>query len=61
MGDLFALCQQIIARKRNFVSAEVVYQKLHASITLENWNRSARQIRGCWPLAALPDFVDPGS
>ena len=24
-----------IARKRNFVCAEVVYQKLHASITLE--------------------------
>ena len=43
-----------IARKRNFVSAEVVYQKLHASITLEIWKRSARQIRACWALAALP-------
>ena len=37
------------ARKRNFVSAEVVYPKLHASITLEIWKRSARQIRACWP------------
>ena len=51
-----------IARKRNFVSAEVVYEKLHAvSITLEIWKRSARQIRVCWPLAALPDSVDPES
>ena len=50
-----------IARKRNFLSAEVVYQKLHASITLEIWKRSARQIRSCWPLAALPDSLDPES
>ena len=50
-----------ITRKRNFVSAEVVNQKLHASITLEFWKRSARQIRACWPLAALPDSLDPES
>ena len=50
-----------IARKPNFVSAEVVYQKLHASITLEIWKRSARQIRACWPLAALLDSLDPES
>ena len=48
-----------IARKRNFVSAKVVYQKLHASNTLEIWKRSARQIRACWPLAALLDSLDP--
>ena len=50
-----------IARKRNFVSVEVVYQKLHASITLEIWKRSARQIRASWPLAAVPDSLDPES
>ena len=50
-----------IARKRDFVSAEVVYQKLHASITLEIWKRSAQQIRASWPLGALPDSVDPES
>ena len=50
-----------VACKRNFVSAEVVHQKLHASITLEIWKRSARQIRACWPLAALPDSLDPES
>ena len=31
-----------IARKRNVVSAEVVFQRLHSSITLEIWKRSAR-------------------
>ena len=50
-----------IARKRTFVSAEVVYQKLHASITLEIWTRSARQIPACSPLAALPDSLEPES
>ena len=48
------------ARIRNFVSAEVC-QKLHASITLEIWKRSARQIRACSPLAALPDSLDDES
>ena len=48
-----------IARKRNFVPAEVVYQKLNSSTTPEIWKRSARQIRACWPLAALPDSLDP--
>ena len=38
-----------IVRKRNFVSAEVVFEKLHSSITLEIWKRSARQIRACCP------------
>ena len=33
------------SRKRNFVSAEVVFQRLHSSVTLEIWTRSARQIR----------------
>ena len=28
-----------IPRKRNFVSAEVLYQRLHSSITLEIWKR----------------------
>ena len=32
-----------------FVSAEVVYQKLDASITLEVWKRSARQNSGLLP------------
>ena len=31
-----------------------MYQRLHSSITLEIWKRSARQIHSCWPLAALP-------
>ena len=48
-----------IARKRNFVSAEVVCQKLHASITLEIWNRSARQIRACWPLVPVVGPLPP--
>ena len=46
-----------IARKRNIASAEVVFHRLHSSITLEIWKRSAPQIRTCWPvvdhLAAL--------
>ena len=50
-----------IARKRNFVSAEVVHQKLHASFTLEIWTHSAQQIRACWPLSALPDPLEPHS
>ena len=56
---LTVLCSLIesISRKRNFVSAEVVYQKLHASITLEIRKRSALQIWACWPLAALPDSL----
>ena len=45
------------ARKRNFVSAEVVFQKLHSSITLEISKRSARQIRACCPLGTLPDSL----
>ena len=44
---------KFIARKRNFVSSEVVFQRLHSSITLEIWKRSAGQIRSCWPLAAF--------
>ena len=47
--DRSALSQQIppppsslIARKRNSVSAEVVSQKLHSSITLEIWKRRGR-------------------
>ena len=38
-----------IVRKRNFVSAEVVFQRLHSS---------ARQIRSCWPLASLSAPLD---
>ena len=41
-------------RKRNFVSVEVVFQRLHSRITLEIWKRSAWQTRSCWPSAALP-------
>ena len=48
-----------IARKRNIASAEVVFHRLHSSITLEIWRRSARQVRACWPVAALPG--QPGS
>ena len=54
--DCFALSQQIHC---NIVSAKVVYQKLRANITLEVWKRSARLIRASWPLAALPDSLDP--
>ena len=42
-----------IARKRNIASAEVVFHRLHSSITLEIWRRSARQIRTCWPVTDL--------
>ena len=48
-----------IAHKPNFVSAEVVFQRLHSSITLEFWKPSARQIRSCWPLTALPSPLAP--
>ena len=47
-----------IARKRNVASAEVVFHRLHSSITLEIWRRSARQIRTCWPVADLPANLD---
>ena len=47
-----------IARKRNIASAEVVFHRLHSSITLEIWRRSARQVRACWPVAALPASLD---
>ena len=47
-----------IARKRNIASAEVVFHRLHSSITLEIWRRSARQVRACWPVAALPAILD---
>ena len=47
-----------IARKRNIASAEVVFHRLHSSITLEIWRRSARQVRACWPVAALPANLD---
>ena len=46
-----------IARKRNVASAEVVFHRLHSSITLEIWRRTARQVRACWPTtAALVDL-----
>ena len=35
------------------------YQRLHSSITLEFWKRSARQFRSCWPLEELPAPPDP--
>ena len=41
-----------IARKRNVTSAEVVFHRLHSSITLEIWRRTARQVRACWPTTA---------
>ena len=47
-----------IARKRNIASAEVVFHRLHSSITLEIWRRSARQIRTCWPVTDLPAILD---
>ena len=47
-----------IARKRNIASAEVVFHRLHSSITLEIWRRSARQVRACWPVTALPADLD---
>ena len=57
---LTVLCSlsKSIARKRNFASAEVVFHKLHSSITLEIWRRSARQIRTCWPVVDLPATLD---
>ena len=47
-----------IARKRKIASAEVVFHRLHSSITLEIWRRSARQIRTCWPVTDLPANLD---
>ena len=47
-----------IARKRNIASADVVFRRLHSSITLEIWRRSARQIRTCWPVTDLPANLD---
>ena len=49
-----------VARKREFVSADVVFQRLHSSIALEIWKRSARKIRSCWPLAAFPAPLTAG-
>ena len=48
-----------VARKRNIASAEVVFHRLHSSITLEIWRRSARQVRACWPVTA-PGRPGPG-
>ena len=50
-----------IARKHNVASAEVVFHRLHSSITLEIWRRSARQVRACWPVTALPADLDLGA
>ena len=50
-----------IARKRNIASAEVVFHRLHSSITLEIWRRNARQIRTCWPVTDLPAILDTGA
>ena len=36
-----------------------MFQPLHSSITFEIWKRSARQIRSCCALAALPALLDP--
>ena len=47
-----------IARRRNIASAEVVFHRLHSSITLEIWRRSARQIRTCWPVTDPPAILD---
>ena len=47
-----------IARKRNIASAEVVFHRLHSSITLEIWRRSARQMRTCWPVTDLTANLD---
>ena len=49
-----------IARKRNIASADVVFRRLHSSITLEIWRRSARQIRTCWPVTGPPGQPGPG-
>ena len=46
------------SRKRNIALAEVVFHRLHSSITLEIWRRSARQIRTCWPVTNLPASLD---
>ena len=51
---VFRSLSKSIARKRNIASAEVVFHRLHSSITLEIWRRSARQVRACWPVTALP-------
>ena len=48
-----------VARKRNFGYAEVAFQRLQTRIILEIWKRSARHIRACWPLTALPSTLDP--
>ena len=46
-----------IARKRNFVSAEVVFQRLHSSITKKIWRRSPGRFlvsaEGLWALSLL--------
>ena len=47
----------ISARKRNFVSAEVVFQRLHSTITLKRWKRSARQIHSLDPQLAAPQCL----
>ena len=49
-----------IARKRNIASAEVVFHRLHSSITLEIWRRRARQIRTCWPVDGPPGYLGHG-
>ena len=47
-----------IARKRNIASAEVVFHRLHSSISLEIWRRSSRQVRACWPATDLSASLD---
>ena len=60
-SDTFAVLRSLsksIARKRNIASAEDVFHRLHSSITLEIWRRTARQVRACLPVTALPVDLD---
>ena len=41
-------------RKRDAASVDAVLHRLHSSITLEIWKRSAWQIRSSWPVAEMP-------
>ena len=48
-----------LARERNFVSADVVVHRLHSSVTLEIWTRSATQTRSCWPVCGRSCATGP--
>ena len=44
-------------RRRIVTSEAVVFRRLHSSITVEIWCRTARQFTCCWPFSAFLDEI----